>query len=254
MLSPLVTVITVCLNAERHIEQTIKSVLTQTWRSLEYVIIDGGSTDNTLFIINRYREQLTHFLTEKDDGIADAMNKGVALAKGDFIIFLHADDYFRDNRSVEAAIAYLQDTTDILVCRIEFGKQRQRCKPRGFNLWTNFKTGIFHQGALCRRSLIERLGGFDKQFQITMDYDFFLRAYREKATLVKAPVTLTVMRDIGISARQDWDGLKWRFDEERRVHEKNMRSRCYRLLYKLYWFLYLPYRQLVYEIRKRRRG
>jgi glycosyltransferase involved in cell wall biosynthesis len=252
--SPLITVITVCLNAERHIEQTIQSVLAQTWRSIEYIIIDGGSIDNTLFIINRYKKQLTTFISEKDDGIADAMNKGVALAKGEFILFLHADDYFKDNHSLEDAIAYLEDSTDILACCIEFGTQRKLCKPRGFNFWTNFKTGVFHQGALCRRSLIEQLGGVDRQFRIVMDYDFFFRAYRRKATLVKAPVILTVMRDSGISTRQDWESLEMRFAEERKVHTKNTSSVCIRLLYEVYWFFYLPYRKLVYARKKGRRG
>lgn len=253
MISPLITVITVSFNAERYIEQTVKSVLAQTWRPVEYIIVDGGSMDGTQSIINRYRDHCAHVVMEKDDGIADAMNKGLSLAKGDYVIFLHADDYFINDHCLRDAIAFMDENTDILACRIQFGKRQKVFKPRGFNFWMYLKTGVYHQGALCRRSLINRLGGFDKQFRVVMDYDFFLRAYRHGVRLVKAPLILTLMRDEGISTRQDWKSMKLRFDEERRVHTKNTRSSFFRFLYKVYWNFYLPYRQLVYTIKNGKR-
>jgi len=87
-----------------------------------------------------------------------------------------------------------------------------------------------------------------------MDYDFFVRAYRRRARLVKAPVTLAVMRDTGISSRRDWKNLKIRFDEERSVQEKNCRSLSMRMLYNLFWLLYLPYRQVCYAIVGKKKG
>ena len=251
--SPLISVITVSFNAERYIEQTIQSVLAQTWCPVEYIIVDGGSTDGTQSIIREYRGHCAHVIMEKDDGIADAMNKGLALAKGDYVIFLHADDYFINDHCLRDAIAFLDEKTDILACRIQFGKRQKVFKPRGFNFWMYLKTGVYHQGALCRRSLLNRLEGFDKQFRIVMDYDFFLRAYRHGARLVKAPLILTAMRDEGISTRQDWESMKSRFEEERRVHTKNTRSLFSRLLYKAYWYCYPAYRQWVYTIKNGRR-
>lgn len=246
-----ISVITISLNAEDHIEQTIQSVLRQTWPPFEYIVVDGGSTDSTLSIINRYRDHIPRILSEKDDGIADAMNKGIALATGDYIVFLHADDYFKSDRSLENVREFLDETLDILACRIQFGNKLKVYRPRGFNYWINFKTGVFHQGVLCRRSLIEKLGGFDKQFRIAVDYDFFLRAYRQGASLVKAPVILSVMRDTGISSRRDWPDLKVRFEEEHRVHKKNCPSSLIGLVYRIYWLFYPPYRRVRNRIEER---
>lgn len=253
MKSPFISIITITLNAEKYLEQTIQSVLSQTYKNIEYIVVDGGSTDRTVEIINKYKNQIDHFISENDEGIADAINKGIALATGDYIVFLHADDYFKNDSSLEKALEFFEETTDIIACSIQFGKQLKIYEPRGFNFWTNFK-GIPHQGTLCRRSLIEKLNGFDKQFQICMDFDFFLRAYHSRARLIKAPVVLAVMRDTGISSQQDWENLKMRFDEERRVHEKNCGSFSMSMLYKLYWFLYLPYRHMSYVMKKKGGG
>jgi glycosyltransferase involved in cell wall biosynthesis len=251
LISPLISIITISLNAEKYLEQTIQSVLNQTYKKIEYIVVDGGSTDRTVEIINKYKNQIDYFISENDEGIADAMNKGVALAKGDYIVFIHADDYFKDDNSLEEALEFFEETSDIIACSIQFGKQLKIYKPRGFNFWTNFKQGIYHQGIFCRRSLIEELNGFDKQFKIAMDYDFFLRTYHRGARLVRAPVVFAVMRDTGISSQQDWKNLKKRFDEERKVHEKNCNSLSMRMLYKFYWFLYLPYKYTSYAIKSK---
>jgi len=243
--SPLISIITIALNAEIYLEQTIQSVLNQTCKNIEYIIVDGGSTDGTLGVIEKYKNAIDHIISEKDEGIADAMNKGVSLASGDYIIFLHADDYFHHDTCLEESIKFLEVTTDILACRIQFGKDQKIITPTGFNFWTNFK-GMPHQGILCRRSLIESLHGFDTQFKICMDYDLLLRAYQNGARLKKAPVVLSVMRDTGISSLRDWKNLRFRFAEEKRVHEKNCRSLLMGVLYKIYWLLYLPYRRLSY--------
>lgn len=245
MKSPLISIITITLNAEIYLEQTIQSVLNQTYKNIEYIIVDGGSTDGTLGVIEKYKNAIAHIISEKDEGIADAMNKGVSLASGDYIIFLHADDYFHHDTCLEESIKFLEVTTDILACRIQFGKDQKIITPTGFNFWTNFK-GMPHQGILCRRSLIESLHGFDTQFKICMDYDLLLRAYQNGARLKKAPVVLSVMRDTGISSLRDWKNLRFRFAEEKRVHEKNCRSLLMGVLYKIYWLLYLPYRRLSY--------
>lgn len=250
---PSISIITLTLNAEKHLEQTIQSVLNQTYKNIEHIVVDGGSTDGTLGIIEKYKDAIAHFVSDKDDGIADAMNKGVALATGDYVIFLHADDYFHHDKCLEATIKFLEVTTDILACRIQFGKDQKIITPTAFNFLTNFK-GMPHQGILCRRSLIESVHGFDTQFKICMDYDLLLRAYQNGARLKKAPVVLSVMRDTGISSRQDWRDLKIRFDEERRVHLKNCTSLSMKVLYRIYWFLYLPYRRSSYKLKGKKPG
>jgi len=244
--SPLISIITITLNAEKYLEQTIQSVLNQTYKNIEYIVVDGGSTDRSLGIISKYKKQLDHFISEKDKGIADAMNKGVALTTGEYVIFLHADDYFVNDNILKVVVDKMDKTADIVACSIQYGEQLSICEPRGFTFWFNFKQGIYHQGIVCRRDLIEKLNGFDMQFSIAMDYDFFVRAYHLRAKLVKVPAILAVMRESGISSRQDWQSLKYRFNEERRVHQKNCRSFSMKILYQLYWFLYLSYRRLLF--------
>jgi tetratricopeptide (TPR) repeat protein len=91
---PLVTIITVCLNSEKYLEQCIRSVMQQTYKNLEYIIIDGGSNDGTLNIIEKYADEIDYYLSERDRGLYHAMNKGLALASGDYILILNSDDWY----------------------------------------------------------------------------------------------------------------------------------------------------------------
>ena len=106
---PLVSVITIVYNGELHLEQTIKTVLEQSYSPVEYIVIDGGSTDNTMNIIKRYESHLGAWLSEKDNGIADAFNKGLKLVKGEIIGILNADDWYEPD-AIEKAVAVLKDT------------------------------------------------------------------------------------------------------------------------------------------------
>ena len=241
-----VSIVTITHNSERFLAHTIESVVKQTYPHLEYIIVDGGSTDGTLEIVDRYRDRITHCVSEPDDGIADAMNKGLALATGDYIYFLHSDDFLEDDESIARAAESFAPDHEILLFDIYLEKDGVRTlqKPRGFGAWMNFKTGVYHQSAICAASVFERIGGFDTNFRITMDYDFFLRAYRHgvEARIVDLP--LATMRLVGVSSRDDWGSLRCRFAEERKVHTKNCHSIWMRLVYALYWALYLPYRRL----------
>jgi len=243
---PLVTIVTVCFNAATHIEQTIKSVLAQSYSQIEYVVIDGGSTDGTLEIIERFSSRITKWISEPDDGIAHAMNKGLEMTRGDYVLFLHADDYLLSQTSIEEAVSYLQGDHEIVAFTIyyETSKGKVLNRPRGFDWRMNFKTGLWHQAVFCRRSLFDRIGGFDPSFKITMDYEFFLRAYK-CGTLVKVvDFPVSVMRDVGISSRRDWDSLEKRLNEENKCHIKHCSSEIFRLFYSIYWYFYTPYKKM----------
>lgn len=108
-----ISIITVCLNAVNTIETTINSVLSQSYPNMEYIIIDGLSTDGTLDIINKYRKKINHIFTEKDNGIYEAMNKGIALANGDFLYFLGADDVLNKD-VIKNVIQYLYSNDKII--------------------------------------------------------------------------------------------------------------------------------------------
>ena len=239
-----VTVITVCFNAEKHIGQTIKSVVSQKECDVEYIVIDGASTDKTIDIIKQYESKITKWVSEPDRGIADAMNKGVKLATGDYLLFLNADDYLQAYDALAIAASYMKADKDIYIYDTIFLKKEGgiRRHSGSFGKRIYFK-GICHQGALCRRDLFDKIGSFDTSFKVCMDYDFFMRAYRHGATGQYNDEVLSVMRDGGISSRQDWPSLKQRFSEERRVHMENNTSTFKKVVYTVYWGLYLPYRK-----------
>ena len=242
---PLISVITVCRNAEATIGQTLESVASQTFRDYEHIVIDGASTDGTLEIVRFYSAKLAFWSSEPDDGIADAMNRGIAAATGDYILFLHADDYLVSRDSLAMAASHMANGADIYSFDIFFetASGQQRRKPRGATWHLRFKTGFLHQGCLCRRDLFNRIGPFDTTYSIAMDYEFFLRAMQRGASVEYVPEALSVMRDTGISSRQDWPSLRRRFAEEREIHRQLCPSAGMALVYHLYWSLYLPYRR-----------
>ncbi|WP_299979445.1 glycosyltransferase family 2 protein [Desulfobacula sp.] len=241
-----ISIITVCFNSLNYIDCCIKSILSQTYDHIEYIIIDGGSDDGTKDIIKKYDYEIDKWISEPDNGIADAMNKGIKLATGDYILFIHSDDYLADSMVIEKAVSKITIPFDIFLFDIIQEKNgiKTLCAPKGFIWWTNFKTTVFHQACFCSKKLFEKIGVFDKKFQITMDFDFFLRAYRVgvRFTYIKFP--LSVMRLVGISSRLDWNSLKMRFSEERKVHIKNCPNLWMKIIYRVYWFLYLPYRKV----------
>lgn len=243
---PLISIVTVCRNAETTIADTLNSVASQSFRDYEHIIVDGASTDGTVDIIRSYAGNQVSWFSESDDGIADAMNKGIGMASGDYILFLHADDYFGEPDRLEIAASHLVGGEDIYAFDIFFqiGSVLKRRKPRG-GMWRNlFKTTFYHQGLFCRRDLFDRIGLFNKNYFIMMDYDFLLRAMQSNASVVFVHEVLSVMRDTGISSRQDWPTLQRRLTEKRGIHRRLYQSRGMGFLFRLYWPLYLPYRRI----------
>ncbi|MCI5223504.1 MAG: glycosyltransferase [Candidatus Electrothrix sp. AR4] len=241
-----ISIITITLNSEEYLEQTIISVLEQSYNNIEYIIIDGGSTDTTLDIIKKYQDKIDHWISEPDNGIADAMNKGLSLATGDYILFLHSDDYLLDATVLHEAAQYVTASCDIFMFNIflEHDGKRTLAKPSGLTWKINFKTGVFHQSAICSKNLFQKIGDFDTQFRITMDYEFFLRAYREKINAQHCDMPLSLMRLVGISSQRDWKNLRKRFREERLAHNKHRYSLGMKILYQCYWPPYLLYRRI----------
>lgn len=246
-MEPLLSIVTITYNSEKYLQDTIDSVASQTYPFIEYIIIDGQSTDDTLSIIKRNEEKINFWSSEKDNGIADAMNKGLEKVTGDFVLFLHSDDYLVCNNCIEDALNYLDDLHDIFAFSILF-KTKDQVKHKKTPSWDarfNLKTKLLHQGVLCRKDLFERIGVFSTRYKVAMDYDFFLRAYRKRCNVkLIDDFLLSVMRDTGVSSRGDWDSLKRRFAEEKIAHYKNSTGLFMNLAYGVYWLAYPAYRKL----------
>jgi glycosyltransferase involved in cell wall biosynthesis len=241
-----VSVITAVLNGAETLSGTIESVAGQDYPNLEYIIVDGGSSDGTLDLLARHGDVIDRCISGPDSGIADAMNKGLRAASGDLLLFLHADDRFLDGSALSSAMARVDSLDAIWAFDILFGEggRQTRCSARPFNAWTRFKNPLPHQGVLCPRRVFDRLGGFDTTLRIDMDYDLWLRAYLADIPLRRIRQVLAVMGSGGISSRRDWAGLSRRFAEERRVQMAHAAGTAWAALYALYWPVYLGYRRL----------
>lgn len=240
-----VTVVTVVRNAAATLGEALRSVQAQRGVPVEHIVIDGGSTDGTVALIQSHASRLASWVSEPDQGIGDAMNKGIARARGEWLLFLHADDTLAEPDVLARALSRAQPDADFIACAIDYLSPggSQRLLPTGFTPWLNLKTTFFHQGTLIRRRAFDRWGMYETRYRITMDYEFFLRAHRAGARAVLArDLVLAHMGGSGLSSRRDWPSLKTRLAEERAIHFQHAPASV-RALYHLYWSLYPSYRR-----------
>lgn len=179
MNNPLVSIVTVSFNAEKTIEQTIKSVLNQTYSNIEYIIIDGASTDNTPNIIEKYKDKLAFYVSEPDKGIYNAMNKGISHAHGTLIGIVNADDFYEHN-AVEINVENYNAQGDNRDNTCYYGMLRVWKDEKEFcvrQYHHNFviETAIQHPTCFVPRKLYERLGLFDESFRVCADFDLLNR-------------------------------------------------------------------------------
>jgi glycosyltransferase involved in cell wall biosynthesis len=205
-----VSIITITYNSEKTLVQTIESVLSQSYQNIEYIIIDGNSTDKTVEIIKSYGERVSIFLSEKDDGIYDAMNKGLKLATGDIVGILNSDDVYFNNRVIEDVVEVFKKEK----CASVYGDLYYVAEDnleRVSRYWKSspFKEGSFKQGwhpahptFFVKREIYEKYGYFDLNMKVSADFELMLR-FLEKYAISTAylPKVLVKMRLGGESNR-----------------------------------------------------
>jgi glycosyltransferase involved in cell wall biosynthesis len=179
---PLVSVVTVVYNGKDFLEQAILSVLGQTHDNVEYIIVDGGSTDGTLDIIRKYEDRIDYWISEPDRGISDAMNKGIRLANGELIAHLHADDYYSDPSVISSVCsAYLRHPDALwLTGGIEIvdgnGNILQEIPVRKYSYRKLIRGNyILHPATFVTRRAFEKAGHFNEEYRYAMDYDLWIR-------------------------------------------------------------------------------
>ena len=178
---PLITVVTAVFNGGQFLEQSISSVLNQTYNNFEYIIIDGGSSDNTLDIIRTYEDAIDYWVSEPDAGIYDAWNKGLRLASGDWIAFLGADDTYLKHalQTYTDFIMKLRGKEyDYISSRVNLVSGSSLLRTIGSEWrWKTFRRymNVAHAGSLHRRTLYEHYGLYDTSYKICGDYEFLLR-------------------------------------------------------------------------------
>lgn len=196
-----VTVITAVFNNRSHIEDCIRSVLNQTYKNIEYVVIDGGSTDGTVDIINKYDSRISRWISEPDKGLYDAMNKGINLASGDVIGILNSDDLYFDEHVIETVVGHLRSSDScygdlLFVDRANTDRVVRYWKSKKYNKM-NFKKGWMppHPTFFVRTDAYRKYGTFDTDLAIAADYELMLRfLFKHDLTASYVPKVLVRMR------------------------------------------------------------
>ena len=201
---------TAIYNSQETVGQALESVLSQSYPAVESIVIDGASTDGTLAVLEAYRSRLGVFISERDQGIYDALNKGIKHATGDVVGFLHADDVFENSEVLAKVAAAFQDPSidavygDLVYVQHDDIRQVIRYWKSGHYDAAALSRGWMppHPTFYVRRSVYERLGGFDTRYRIAADYDTVLRFLAVgKIRAAYIPEVLVRMRAGGISNR-----------------------------------------------------
>lgn len=216
MFNPKLSVITIVFNNATDIERTMLSVLGQTYQNIEYIVVDGASSDGTLGIIKKYADRLAKLISEKDEGIYDAMNKGLEAATGDYVLFMNSGDEFCSESTVvnvfsiaDDADLYYGETEMIDAAGNSLGQRRHKA-PENFT-WRSFKYGmsVSHQAIYVRRSLAEP---FDRSYHLSADIDWILNAARKAKKIVNTHQYVAKYLVGGMSKKRHRQSLKERFD------------------------------------------
>lgn len=177
-----VSIITVSKNSAKTIEQTIQSVLLQTYQNIEYIVIDGASSDGTQQIIERYTKHISIYISEEDNGLYDAMNKGLHFASGDIIGIINSDDWYEDT-AVENMVAFFKQSEADLVYGLitvvsENGPEYIKSNAPLETIW--YQIPFYHPSVFVKKKVYDKFGGFNANYTIAADYDLLLRFYSEK--------------------------------------------------------------------------
>lgn len=217
-LNPKFSIVTVTYNAEKVLEDTIQSVIAQTCHQVEYIVVDGCSTDATPDIIQKYRPYIHIVVSEPDKGIYDAMNKGLALATGDYLCFLNAGDCFHDEDTLADLTRSIRqkELPDVIYGETalvdgdrHFVRMRRLSAPETLN-WKSFRQGMLvcHQAFFAKRAIAEP---YDLQYRFSSDFDWCIRVMKKAATLHNTHLTLIDYLEEGTTTANRKASLKERF-------------------------------------------
>lgn len=234
MQKPLLSIITIVFNGQKHIEKTILSLVEQNYEPLEYIIIDGGSTDGTLDIIRKYEKHITFWSSEPDKGINDAFNKGLKHSRGEIIGFLNADDWLEPNALNKVASTYQKGK--IVYGNVRFWKNEKEISVSKSD-HTRLREGMTmaHPSVYVPKTLYDQFGVFRTDLKIASDYDILVRFFVNKVEFVQTDEVLMNMNLGGISHTR-WVLAIW---EDLKVKNKYFRNKFLNCCYFLKQFAYL---------------
>jgi glycosyltransferase involved in cell wall biosynthesis len=229
----LVSIITVAKNSQNTIEKTISSVINQNYKNIEYIIIDGGSTDETLDIIKKYADSISCCISESDKGISDAFNKGICISTGDVIGLINSDDWYEDNAISKVVERFFDEDIDITHGKlIRWKKDGEAEVSESNEKLLKVDSTVNHPTVFVKRKIYEDIGLFRRDFKYAMDYEWLLRAkINENIRFSYIDSCLANMRLTGISSEY-WRKANKEVLRAKNIHNKNISNYLY-FYYKL---------------------
>ncbi len=214
-MQPKLSIITVTYNAERFLEPTIQSIAAQTYPNIEYVIVDGGSKDGTVDIIKKYPNVVTHWVSERDNGLYDAMNKGLQMATGDYVMVLNAGDLLDAPDTLETTFSHcdgedvLYGDTKIIDTDYQFVGMRHFTPPEHLT-WKSFQQGmvVCHQSVISKKEITPL---YNLEYKIAADIDWAIRLLKNSKTAKNVHTVITQFMQDGVSTQHRWAGVRERF-------------------------------------------
>ena len=201
MSNPILSIITICYN-EKQIERTCKSIVNQTWQDFEWIVVDGGSTDGTLDILNKYKDRINILISEPDTGIYNAMNKGIKLASGTYLNFMNGGDAFYEENTLENVFKNTTYTDDVLYgnyCCFFNNIKRPNVLPTKIAPEQWLYRTLNHQSTFIKKELFNKNGLYNENFKIAADCEKFIIFYQNGASFKYIPYTISLFDMEGIS-------------------------------------------------------
>ncbi len=245
------SIITVTYNVDQVLERTLKSIQSQTaFDSIEHIIVDGNSSDNTVSLIKQHESKISQWISEPDKGLYDAMNKGIAMATGDYVWFINAGDEIYDKNTVENLLHFYDtnttpdvlygDTKEYTADGEELGMRRLKV-PKNLT-WKSFKQGMLvcHQSIIIKRDIAPK---YNLDYAISADVDWVISALKQAKTIVNTHAILSKFEKGGLSGKHIKKALKERF---------SIMKKHYGLINTTLHHFYFPLRLATFYIRNKR--
>lgn len=236
-----VSIITITYNSDATLKETMESVINQTYPNIEYIIVDGLSQDNTLSIVNNYKDKISKVVSEKDKGLYDALNKGINLATGDLVGILHSDDFYTHPQVIEHVVKALEENNaDAVYADLYYVDRNDTSKI--FRKWKSghYKHGMFYKGWMpphptffAKKSCYQKFGMFNLNFNSAADYELLLRLiHKHQIKLAYLPEFIIKMRVGGKSNQSFSNRLKANQEDRKAWKVNDLKPKFYTLYVK----------------------
>jgi glycosyltransferase involved in cell wall biosynthesis len=242
---PKISVVTVNYNNKVGLEKTVQSVLSQDFNSKEFIVVDGASNDGSVAIIEEYRNHFAFACSEKDNGVFNAMNKGIEKATGDYVIFMNSGDVFYDAQSLGKLAAGAAEEPDFVYANVIFESANQRREvvfPDVLTFSYLYRKFLPHQATLTKLRLLQKRGGYDEQYKITADSAFIKREIALMGATYKHVSAFTAICELGGMSTDDE-----RYGEQRRKEKNNFWEKNFKLFLEDYQRLFQLEKELTHQ-------